>query len=258
MTTANEENTFNLNDLWVSAAIAQDTAVFEDEDEEGDENAELLEDDEADDSSRVYTDSISRATPAFSGRHPSVSPSGYGGERSPLLEVGSVPAPSGAKPRLGGADGFLGASASTAHRTFSLRGASGNHAGRRVSAASGMVPAIFANTGLNTPPAIAAALEHNYVGHSHAASPAAGIDLPPVIREESTSHGGLSAIQERCNSSTFTKTTDNATIRGHTEEPEKPAASGLRALPLLIILQYGLLALHDTVHGQIFLSFLVS
>ena len=42
---ANEENTFNINDLWVSAAVAQDTAVFEeDEDEDVDE---YVDDDDA-------------------------------------------------------------------------------------------------------------------------------------------------------------------------------------------------------------------
>lgn len=51
---ANEENTFNINDLWVSAAVAQDTAVFDDEDEE---QAEELDD------NAITTPSASQATP---------------------------------------------------------------------------------------------------------------------------------------------------------------------------------------------------
>lgn len=39
---------------------------------------------------------------------------------------------------------------------------------------------------------------------------------------------------------------------------EERPASGLSQLPMMIIFQYGLLALHNTTHDQIFLSYLVS
>lgn len=196
---ANEENTFDLRDLWVSAAIAQDTAVFDDEDE-GDDTMEA-------------GDSL-QPTPQT--RKGSVSPYGLQGDS-------------------------IGPSSSVFGRSLGLRATSG---ARRPSAASMNLPAIFANTGLNTPPAIAAAWEQD------------PLDAPrsPL---EGGGFSGLAPIQERQSRVPSQALSDSRPL---SPEPEEKAAAsgGWRLLPLLMILQYGLLALHDTVHGQVFLSFLVS
>lgn len=150
---ANEENTFNINDLWVSAAVAQDTAVF-DEDETDDE--------------------------ALENTAQAPTPSSAGVARRSTRVISS---------------GFR-------HRASS----------RRFSTASGL-PGFFSNTGL--------------------AQPEATSEDPFVP--------GLSVIAER-----------------PAEADPIAARSGWAALPLLMISQYGLLALHGTTHDQLFLSFLVT
>lgn len=112
---ANEENTFNINDLWVSAAVAQDTAVFDDEDE-----ADLDEDNEALD----VTPSHSLLPTPGSDRENSVSR-----RRNRLASSGQ---------------GVFRSMAS--HRLSVSQG------GRRFSTSSGQMPAIFSNTGLATQP----------------------------------------------------------------------------------------------------------
>ncbi len=229
---ANEENTFSINDLWVSAAIAQDTAVFDEDDEDTEDYIE--EDDEQGDDGRAYTDSISRGTSSAPlGHRPLRMFRTMSAERSPLLESPSVPP----KVRLAGIEGsFSPAPTAAGHRTFSMGRVSGSHASRRFSTAShsGM-PAIFANTGLNTPPAIAAAYEQEPL-YSTASSPGgAGLSVPPVTEHTLLSPGGLSAIEER-------ERPASVTASGFSEAPaskqdEKAPPAGWRALPMLIILQ---------------------
>ena len=43
-----------------------------------------------------------------------------------------------------------------------------------------------------------------------------------------------------------------------TETPDEKPPSLFSQLPLLVILQYGLFALHTTTHDQVFMSYLVS
>lgn len=209
---ANEENTFDLRDLWVSAAIAQDTAVFDDE-EEGDEGADAMTPD-------VVEDSL----------HP-----------TPRTRNGSV------SPFVHGAGGdSIGPS--TFGRSLGVRAASG--AGRRQSAASSNLPAIFANTGLNTPPAIAAAWEQD---------PLDDVPHSPLESGGGGGFSGLAPIQERQSRVPSQALSDSRPMSPEPgEEKAAVKTTGWRLLPLLMILQYGLLALHDTVHGQVFLSFLVS
>lgn len=222
---ANEENTFNLNELWVSAATAaEDSAVFEDEDDEDEDQAE----DDSQAGSRLATPSRSN----FAGASP------YR-DRSPLLDI---PEPDHTpKPRLGGlSEAGLNNRLSSNLQRVSV-------SSRRFSTVSRHLPAIYSNTGLQTPPAIAAAYESDYLdsqgdGPSHA--------------------GGMSAIHEGHTAEpSAASETGTIRLRTETDEPEiTPSAgeSNFRALPKLIILQYGLLAFHDTVHGQVFMTFLVS
>jgi hypothetical protein len=217
----------------VSAAIAQETAVFDDEDEASED--EFEEGEEGIDEGLAPTDSITRRTPSTRGRKPSysVSPAGQG-ELSPLAERGSMAAPTAPRVRLPGVDDTLGAAPSTApRRSVSYGRTSGSFAARRLSTASGAMPAIFAHTGLQTPPAIAAAYEQEPIWEG-AAEPGqeygTGVSTAP----------GLSAIQEReRRASTLSRISDRPTIKHPGGEDEKAAHTGWRALPLLLILQVG-------------------
>lgn len=91
---------------------------------------------------------------------------------------------------------------------------------------SSLVPAIFSHTGVRTPPSIAPVTPN---GHQ---TPDPASETP-----------GLSTIAESRPISTLV---------------EEKLPSTWSMLPMLIILQYGLLALHTTTHDQIFYLYLVS
>ncbi|KAJ9116389.1 hypothetical protein QFC22_004830 [Naganishia vaughanmartiniae] len=226
---ANEENTFNINDLWVSAAIAADISVFDDE-ENDEEDGDVTEDTDADQSasqSRLNTPS----RPSRTGDSP------YRNEDSTMLGVLDTLGESSSKSRLAGRVSF---GAGTASRNQTLPRVSGAFSSRRFSTTSGAMPAIFANTGLQTPPAIAAAYD---------VDPLSQPTSPTIYRDRSPL-AGLSAIDENTVKDDLPSVLEAIDSAG--------AEKGWQALPKLIILQYALLALHDTVHGQVFLSFLVS
>lgn len=101
--------------------------------------------------------------------------------------------------------------------------------GRRFSNA---VAPIFSHVGVRTPPAVAEAQQL----------------LALADEAEATGQEGLAPIME---GSRFTEAGDST--------PEAPAEPSLMSqLPLLIIFQYGALALHTTTHDQIFYLYLVS
>ncbi|KAL7424554.1 hypothetical protein Q5752_000238 [Cryptotrichosporon argae] len=166
---ANEENTFNINDLWVSAAVAQEEVFDDDVSDDDDDDATPL-------SARI-----------ISARRARISSSVY-------------------RP---------------AHRA-SVSG------GRRLSSSSGVMPAIFANTGLHTPPVEA-------------------VETDPFV--DRRAGAGLSAIAER---PAATEASPLSPL------PHDKAKARWKLLPLLMIVQYGMLSFHDTTHGQIFLSFLIT
>jgi hypothetical protein len=97
------------------------------------------------------------------------------------------------------------------------------------------VPVIFSHSGVRTPPAVIDAQQLLLRTDSMEPSGAggAGDSLPPIIE-----HRPLSQPE-----SVF--------------EIEKPPSLSSQ-LPVLIIAQYGLLALHTTTHDQVFMSYLVS
>jgi hypothetical protein len=99
---------------------------------------------------------------------------------------------------------------------------------------SNAMPTIFSHSGVRTPPAILDAQQ--MVVRSE--EPAGGDTLAPIIEGRRTSDSHRS-------------TSSSETI------VEKPP-SLTSQLPILIIIQYGLLALHSTTHDQVFLSYLVS
>ncbi|RXK35648.1 hypothetical protein M231_07078 [Tremella mesenterica] len=219
---ANEENTFNLNDLWLSAAVAQDMAVFEDDDATVEEN----EQDEDDDMEEPFETT------------PQPSPAHTPGSQHP----DSIARRRFTRGRMASIQGSLGYRSGAAHRLSVSQG------GRRFSTSSGQMPSIFANTGLASPPPITAI--HT---DPDLASPSGGdpfFQSPVPERRQA----GLSVITER-NVST---TEASPLLSPAAEVTDKAKGSAWGALPLMVILQYGLLALHNTTHDQLFLSFLVS
>lgn len=217
--TANEENTFNINDLWVSAAVAGETAVFEDDDEEemrassqGEDEDEQEEDDET-----TPQPSPSRADSLA----PSFPPNSGSARRAPKQRIVS-----GASMRL----------PQHQHR-FSTN--------RRFSTASGHMPAIFANSGVSEPAALALPVEDNSNDDPFFGTPQSERRAPPL--------GGLSVITEgRANHERSPLISPSAEM-----VVEKPVSTW-KSLPIMMIIQYGLLALHNTTHDQIFLSFLTT
>ncbi|KAF8679442.1 Major Facilitator [Rhizoctonia solani] len=113
---------------------------------------------------------------------------------------------------------------------------------RRASSVSSR-PAIFANTGLD---------DH---GYAYATS----IPMDQASISVATEAGTLAPIMEGRTASSASEPTEQAdsTITPLVIVEERPS-SAISQLPLVIIFQYGLLALHGTTHDQIFLSYLVS
>lgn len=87
-----------------------------------------------------------------------------------------------------------------------------------------MVPPIFSHVGVRTPPAVLEAQQLLAMGDE----------------EE-----GLAPIQE-------------SRARSESDEVAEQEPSLMSQLPILVIIQYGLLALHSTTHDQVFYLYLVS
>lgn len=182
---ANEMNATSLADLWVQAAINVD-------------NEEVLES-ESDSEVSVNEEGTPNMPAASTSRRPSAP---IAGQHRPSM-------------------------ASTSSRPFhGLRriGVAEPTGARRPSAGS-FVPAIFAHTGVRTPPNIAAV-------------PSPGHHTPL---------GG--------NTNDLSTIAESRPVSGLIEE--KPPSTW-SMLPLMIIFQYGLLAFHSTTHDQIFYLYLVS
>ncbi|GMK57099.1 hypothetical protein CspeluHIS016_0309390 [Cutaneotrichosporon spelunceum] len=234
---ANEENNFNINDLWLSAAVAQDTAVFDDDDEydeDLDDDDEIMETQDGnlvdlDDasSSVVAAEDSSSGTPLHSA---------FSSTTTHLDSPSHTHFPRNrtASHRYGRSRVF-----STASTSAGFRAPSGMSS-RRQSGSSNVVPAIFSNTGLASTPGIAAFEEPAEDG-SDLFSPTGTVRRMPA----------LTAISEQQQSSPVESSSAS------TQVAEKPT-SRWKLLPLLVIAQYGLLACHDSAHAQIFLSFIIT
>ncbi|WWC94943.1 hypothetical protein V866_001795 [Kwoniella sp. B9012] len=223
---ANEENTFNINDLWVSAAVAQDTAVFEDEDET---EGELTEEEQAIDEENETPQPSPGLTPGST----IDDPRGSLGHRKPSVRPNRIVS-----------------GASSIYKPLGGHRLSVSHGGRRFSTSSGHMPAIFSNTGVRTPPAVAAA----YEGESPSVETGGDPFFPaPADRRPGQAAGGLSVIAEGQTSTAVVPTSP-----GGTQQVSEKQPSSFALLPFLMIMQYGLVALHGTIHDQVFLSFLVT
>ncbi|KAK8853268.1 hypothetical protein IAR55_003970 [Kwoniella newhampshirensis] len=217
---ANEENTFNINDLWVSAAVAQDTAVFDDDEETEEEN-------------HADGDEDGEVTPQAS---PAGTPTSQFNEHG-----GSVAYRRMSRNRITSGSSSL-------FRTLPGHRLSVSHGGRRFSTSSGHKPAIFGNTGVRTPPAV---FTVGYEGQSPTAD--AGGD-PFFASPRPQPVGGLSVISE----GPAATSVENVVVSPAAGQVSEKPPSAFKSLPLQMILQYGLLALHGTIHDQVFLSFLVT
>jgi len=119
---------------------------------------------------------------------------------------------------------------------------------RRGSSASNlMLPSIYNNTGLSSPPALATELQPTWTLEEHRPSFGGGSALSRI----SEGSGSMTEVQSAARSDT-----DGGTVM---QEPiSVPQPSLWKQLPFVIIFQYGILALHGTVHDQYFLTYLVS
>lgn len=230
---ANEDNSFNINDLWLSAAVAQDTAVFDDDDEY---DEDLIDDDDdgmregnlvdIDDASSIAdTDAGTPMQSDISSPvHRLSSPARSGFSRTRTASIRN------SRPRV----------FSTASTTAGFRRPSGVSS-RRLSTSSNAVPAIFSNTGLSSTPGITP-YEEVAADSNDPFSPTGTVRRIGVPV--------LSAIREQHQSSPSSSSTSTQMAE---KEPKR-----WKLLPLLVICQYGLLACHDSAHGQIFLSFIIT
>lgn len=224
---ANENAVTNIADLWVAAAINVDNEdPFESDSEEGSEDGDAFGSDEemggvADTPTRPGRGSNRLASNSL----------------RPLVHTGTSPA-------LGSQSGL------SSSRRPSAAHSPGSPPIRRMSSFtapdgappalqrrySNNVPAIFSHSGVRTPPAV---LEQQQMHAVRTDEPSPrGEGLAPIIEGRRVS-----------NSQASTSSADTVI--------EKPPSLASQ-LPILIIVQYGLLALHSTTHDQVFLSYLVS
>jgi hypothetical protein len=232
---ANEDNTFNINDLWLSAAVAQDTAVFDDDDEYDEDMMD--EDDEARDGNLVDLDDAASSVVDTEDTSGTPLQSGFS---SPVTHLGSPSRSNFSRTRTASLRYGRPRVFSAASTTAGFRRPSGVSS-RRHSGSSNVVPAIFSNTGLTSTPGITPYDE----------SAEDGNDLfSPTGTVRRIGVPALTAIREQQQSSPSASSAASTVA-------EKPT-SRWKLLPLLVIAQYGLLACHDSAHGQIFLSFIIT
>lgn len=215
---ANEMAVTNIADLWVAAAMNVDNDEV------------FFSDDEAE---RIDEDSDVGGTNTFPQQlhEPSESsnvPNSVNLYRPPAIDSTNTPR-NELQPRRSSLAAPSLASTRLAERaprtrpshlpeTFAARA---NRGFRALSTTSSQIPSIYANSGLRAPPGI--------LNEAH------GFDED--VRENETSP--QETLVER-------------------QTLVQPSPSPFKQLPWMIILQYGLLALHSTTHDQVFLSYLVS
>lgn len=241
---ANDEaGVFNITDLWVAAATRDDGLPYT--------SANLEEDvfaDEEDESMAVGNETRdTEDRDPFSDEASVLGITPVGRKRHDTMASGSIAA------------GRQGSPMRPSGRTAGLR----HRANSTVSTASR--PAIYQNTGLAASPVNSPAPRRDSLGLPY-------LQQPPTPSNENPP-SNLSAIPEGKASSTSDQLTvpgaedsdSGATVRGAQslapEPTEKDPLQGfsiMRDLPIKLIAQYSVLALHGTIMDQIFMSFLVS
>ncbi|KAI7959048.1 hypothetical protein MJO28_002839 [Puccinia striiformis f. sp. tritici] len=263
---ANEDAVFGLHDVWLAAATTQDREdeYSQMEDEQDGWDGSIFEDDDSrltESGMTGYEDSASISGPSsFDDRgrsnllqHPS-------SQRLPSSRRPSASVARGSRPDMGlsprhsfAADGTSQAPASALPPWLEQKM-------RTTSMASSIRPAIFGNTGLATP----RSMSQNLFVPPHSKVSTSGNDANTTSAQtDNNNNNNLSVIPEgRSLLNPAALSSDQNTIvdldnQLSDMEDEKP--TGLfNQLPLAIIAQYAILALHGTTCDQIFMSFLVT
>jgi hypothetical protein len=222
---ANENAVTNIADLWVAAAMNVDNEdPFESDTETGSdeerESVDVFGDDEP------FENDLLTPTP---GRRTSRAPSAA----SPDLHTSSArrsSAGTALQPsRLGSPRRPSGPQVIAIRQPSFSQPLGGTPTSRRFSAG---VPTIFAHPGVKTPPAV--------------------LDAQQLLMRTDAETDALEPILESRRASLLDGQPD---LEAALETPPPSMAS---QLPVLVIIQYGMLALHTTSHDQVFLSYLVS
>lgn len=239
---ANENAVTNIADLWVASAInVENEEVFESEsdtEEEGVDDSQVIEDDTLLASSSTIAGASTLAPPPNVGSAPtrkaSMASLGFRRpQRSPRRpSVSTVRASVSGAPRR--------VLTPLGHPRSPEEGVPGSFGARRPS----FVPAIFSNPGLRTPPALLDSPMQPFAAELPSS--------PPAAQQETA---GLAPIMESRRVSLASPPSDTREQQPLINEKAPSLAS---QLPIAIIVQYGLLALHTTTHDQVFLSYLVS
>ncbi|KAA1472420.1 major facilitator superfamily MFS-1 [Dentipellis sp. KUC8613] len=222
---ANENAVTNIADLWVAAAMNVDGDV-----EDVFESDTELEDEEAQDGAGVFAtdgededDNDILDTPTKRGKNYLRPPSALGPHRMSFAQHRSSQSgghhPSISSVRRPSTSGYAPNLRRTSGIGQGLPSGQAFDSMRRSSA----VPSIFAHPGVRTPPAV--------------------LDAQKLL-----------ATGEDADLDAFSDAEGAVGVDGELEKPP----SLLSQLPMMIIIQYGLLALHSTTHDMVFLSYLVS
>ncbi|PCH35246.1 hypothetical protein WOLCODRAFT_155919 [Wolfiporia cocos MD-104 SS10] len=241
---ANENAVTNIADLWVAAAMNVDNEdPFEDEDEfdeEGANDEAFAEGAPTDED--LLGDQASAAAPTpslhnnrFSRRESYASTIRSSAKRPSFSHAGSMSTSSHPTPLGSPRHPRLSFSRRRSSQISSAYGGDEEAGHRRMST---IVPPIFARVGVRTPPAVLEAQQ--LLAQLDEQRPRDS--LAPIM--EGRGGVGLGI--------------DHGSVVERIEEEEIKEPSLMSQLPVLIIIQYGLLALHSTTHDQVFYLYLVS
>lgn len=231
MLLAHENSVTNIADLWVAAAmnVDVDDDPFESDVEMGEDGEPDVFGDTEDDLAtptrpgrRLSRLPLFAATTNSNSRASSILRSGGSAFRPPRLESPRRPSFGARRPSFPGQAQTLVEAGTPTSRRFSAA-----------------LPTILSHTGLQTPPATFDAQQQQQL----------------LLRSEGDStEAQLEPILESRRASLHYPQVDGIDL----ELVEEVQPSMASQLPIIVIIQYGLLALHTTTHDQVFLSYLVS
>jgi hypothetical protein len=218
---ANENAVTNIADLWVAAAMNVDNENPFESDTEMGSDGESIECTEGGDEEEAILSSTPTRRTHIGTRTDSTS--------SPNPRLAAIRRPSAMfGPQTDSRRPSTSQQYSTPVRRMSASVPQGPDGTPRFSSS---VPSIFAHPGVRTPDAVMDAQQLL----ARPEEPVGGESLPPILESRSASQ--VNPIEEVI---------------------EEKAPSLTSQLPILIIVQYGLLALHTTTHDQVFMSYLVT
>ncbi|KAK2461247.1 hypothetical protein APHAL10511_006774 [Amanita phalloides] len=227
---ANENAVNNVADLWVAAAINVDNEDPFESDFDNEDDEDQLDDEDGDDVATIDSSQTHR------GR----------GTSKKLLDMSRLPLsrrpstiqrpPRGSRPSRSHFSTSRQPSSPSAmirHPSFSIPPPGTPIIIRRRSNAS--IPSIFTHSGVETPRAV--------------------LDAQDILTRLEE---GLALPTETLQPILESRQASDSSSASDTEAPSIKSPSLISQLPLLVILQYGIFALHTTTHDQVFMSYLVS